>query len=111
VRYAEDESVLDESFESGNEIVYIEKAVHADSEEALLKDPYVFLSAPLSGDTETWPAVHGPGIYAKISLHCFRCAAGGAKSVRSRFNRADAVKWIADNYPDAETHILEHLKS
>jgi hypothetical protein len=111
VRYAEDESVLDESFESGNEIVYIEKTVHADSEDALLMDPYLFLSAPLPSDTEAWPAVHGPGIYAKISLHCFRCAAGGAKSVRSRLNRADAVKWIADHYPDAETQIFEQLKS
>lgn len=100
VRYAEDESILDGNFDSGNEIIYIEKGVHPESEGALLEDPYLFLPAPRPNDAESWHALYGPEIYAKISWHCFQCAAGGAKSVRHRLGSPEeAVKWIAENYP------------
>lgn len=111
VGYAEDESVLDESFESGNEIIFIEKTVQADSEEALLKDPYLFLPAPRADDPAGWHVVYGPDIYAKISLHCFRCAAGGGKSVRNRLSAPLAVKWIAENYAGPDAQILAQLNA
>ncbi len=107
VRYAEDESILDESVESGNEVLYIERQIVADSAEVLLEDPGRFLPPPPPAASDNWVARHGPDISAKISLHCYRCAAGGGRSIRNRATREDAVAWIAANYPEPRAAILK----
>ncbi len=105
VRYAEDESILDGNFESENEILYIERQLHAGSPSALLDNPYLFLPPAISDHPEEWSARHGPDIHAKISLHCFRYAMGEARSIRNHPTREAAVAWIATNYPDPQTAI------
>ena len=109
VEYAEDESALDESVQQRNDLLYIEKTIAAAGEEQLLANPFLLLAPPKPDDTTSWHARHGPGIYAKITAHCFGCASGRAKSVRQRLNPADAVAWIAENYPDAEERIRAEL--
>ena len=111
VRYAEDESILDENIESENEILFIERQVIADPAETLLEKPELFLPAVPLGARDNWVATHGPDIHAQIALHCYRCAAGGGRSIRNRANREDAVAWIAGNYPDARTDILKLIKA
>jgi hypothetical protein len=109
VRYAHDESILDGKIENEHEIIFIERKVHADTPAALLNDPFLFLPPPRIGDRESWHAYFGPDFYAKISLHCFRCVADPAISVRNRFTRAQAANWIAASYPAPEKQILEVL--
>ena len=109
VRYAEDESILDEGLENGNEILFIERQVHTDSEEALLENPLLFLPPAPPAARDNWVALHGPDIHAKISLHCHRCAAGGGRSIRSRPTREEAVAWIAENYPEPQAAIRKLL--
>lgn len=111
VRYAKDDSLLDENVQKGNEILYIERKFHLHTEAALLENPYVFLDPPRIGDTQSWHALYGPDIYAKISLHCHRCSVDPAVSVCNRFPRAQAMAWIAENYPAPETQIITQLKS
>ena len=110
VRYAKDDSLLDEKVEQGNEILFIERKTHAYSEKALLDNPYLFLPPPQIGDTQSWHAFFGPDIYAKISLHCFRCVADPGRSVQNKMTRPQAVGWIAQNYPAPEAQITEALK-
>lgn len=109
VQYADDESVLDESVQNRNEIIFIEKTIREDSAAALLNDPYLLLQPPRPDDAGSWHTLYGPAIYAKITLHCFGCANGGAKSIRHRMTRQPAVAWIAENYPDPEAQILKEL--
>lgn len=109
VRYAEDESILDESFESENEILFIERQLHAEPAAALLEDPYLFLPRASGNNPHDWAGLHGPDIHAKISLHCFRCANGDARSIRNSETRESAVAWIAGNYPDPKATLLELL--
>ena len=106
IHYSVDESILDEDRASGNEILFIERQVVSDSGEVLLAEPGRFLPAVPAAARDNWAALHGADIHAKIALHCYRCAAGGGRSVRSRPSREDAVAWIAANYPDAATEIL-----
>ena len=106
ITYAEDESVLDESIESRNEIVFIEKQVHAHAASELIENPFLFLPPPRPEEANHWSAKFGPSVYAKITLHCFDYARGEAKSVRNRMKPADAVAWIAENYASPETRIL-----
>ena len=110
VHYAEDDSLLDENIQAGHELLFIEKKIHADSAEALLGNPYLFLPLPRVEEAAGWPLLYGPVIYAKISLHCFCCAAGGAKSLRNRLTRDQALAWIAGNYSEPEKQILSKLK-
>ena len=109
IEYADDESALDESVQQRNDVLYIEKALAAETEAQLLEDPYLLLPSPKSDEPAGWHALHGPAVYAKITLHCFACAAGRAKSIRQRLPRAEAVAWIAQNYPDAEKEILRTI--
>jgi hypothetical protein len=99
VRYAQDESILDEGVENGNELLFIERQVCAETPEALLEDPSLFLPPAPVAARDNWAARHGPEIHAKIALHLHRHAAGGARSVRSRSTREEAVAWIAESYP------------
>jgi hypothetical protein len=109
VKYTEDESVLDEGFGHTNEIIFIERKVHADAESALLHDPYLLLPPPRADDPASWHALYGPGIYAKITFHCHACATRAAKSVRQKMTREQAIAWIAGHYSDAESQILKAL--
>lgn len=109
IQYAYDESPLDESVQNRNEILFIETDVHEETASALLKDPYSFLASPRAEDVTGWHALYGPSIYAKISLHSFRCATAAAKSIRHRLSGPKAVAWIAENYPEPETAILKQL--
>jgi hypothetical protein len=108
IEYAYDESPLDENVQNRNEILFIEKKVHAHSEPELLKNPYMLLPPAPADDAASWHALYGPTIYAKITLHCFGCAMA-PKSIRQRMTPQQAVAWIAENYPEAETKILEQL--
>jgi hypothetical protein len=110
VRYAEDESILDGNLESGNEILYIERNVCAETEVTLLENPALFIPAPSPEAGEAWGDRHGPDIHAKIALHCFRCAASGGRSIRNRATRDEAIAWIAGNYPDPQTEILKLIR-
>lgn len=110
VRYAADDRILDESFDTGNEILFIERQVHEHADADLLENPHLFLPAR-TGDPEDWAARHGPDIHAKISLHCFRCANGEAKSIRNSETREAAVAWIAANYPEPRAAIRGLLES
>jgi hypothetical protein len=110
VRYAKDEALLDEKVQSGPEILFIERRVHDDAPEALLENPYLFLPPPQPGDHASAHAVFGPDIYAKVSLHCFRCATDEKQTVRDRFARPQAMAWIAENYPAPEAQIRNALK-
>lgn len=109
VIYAADDSPLDESVGEGNEILFIERRGHPDSPAALLENPCLFLGVPRAGTPEGGKALPEPGLHAKISLHCYLCATTGAKSVRHRFARQEALAWITANYPGAEARILELL--
>src|SRR5262249_42651764 len=109
IKYATDEAVLDEKLENENEILFFEKKIHSDSAQSLLDNPFLILPSPEPGDQSGWHALFGPDIYAKISLHCFRCASGRAESVRHRFAAPYAVAWIAKNYPAPEAQILREL--
>lgn len=109
VQYAEDEAVLDEGFGHTNEIIFIERKIHSDSEAALLKDPYLLLTPPPADETESAATLFGPGIHARITLHCFSCATRSAKSVRPRLPRKEALAWIAGQYSEAESRILETI--
>lgn len=109
VHYAEDESVLDAGIETGNELIFIEKKVHTETEAALLGDPFLFLKPPRTGEPADWRAAHGPDIYAKITLHAFACANGQAKALRQKMTAAEAAKWIAENYVAPDAVILKHL--
>jgi hypothetical protein len=111
VHYAEDEAVLDEGFGHSNEIIFIERDVHAHSEAELLENPFVFLTAPKPDDPKHWSIVHGPGLAAKITLHCHALATRAAKSIRQKHSREEALAWIAGNYPDAETKIAKLIQS
>jgi hypothetical protein len=110
IRYAQDESVLDEKVQKGHEILYIEREVHSHPEQALLTNPYLFLDPPALTDPVRWHVLYGPDIYAKISLHCFRCSVDDSVNVRTRLRRPEAMAWIAQNYPAPETQILQLLK-
>lgn len=110
VRYAEDESILDENFESGHEILFIERQVVADPAETLLEEPGRFLPPAPAAARDNWVAQHGPDIHAQIALHCYRCAAGGGRSIRNRATREEAVAWIAGNYPAPKAEIIERIK-
>jgi hypothetical protein len=110
VQYAYDESPLDENIENANEIIYIEKTVREESASQLLDHPYLFLTAPAADEATSWPARFGASIHAQITLYCFDCASGRAKSVRHRMNREDTAAWIATNYPEPEKRIREKLK-
>lgn len=110
VTYAEDESVLDDSIENGNEILFIEKQVRADPVAGLVSDPFGFLPPAKPEDTTSPHALHGPSIYAKITLHAYRCATGETRNLRHRLDRTAALAWIAENYPDAETQLLAKLR-
>lgn len=109
VEYAEDDSALDESVQERNDILYIEKSLEARPPAQLLENPYLFLPPPAADDTTSWPARFGPAIHAQITLHCFRCATGEAKSIRQRLAREPAIAWIAENYPDPAPALLRHL--
>jgi hypothetical protein len=109
VQYSDDDAVLDESFGHTNEVIFIERKIHADSESALLTDPYLLVPKPAEGDKSSWHALYGVSIHAKITLHCHACASRTAKSVR-RLSRDQAVAWIAENYRDAEDQILKALR-
>jgi hypothetical protein len=111
VRYAEDEGILDEDFEAGNEILFIERQLSTHAPDALLAEPQCFLPPPPERARDNWVAVHGPEIHAQIALHCYRCAAGGGRSIRNRGTREAAVAWIAGNYPDARAEILGLIAS
>jgi hypothetical protein len=110
VTYAEDESVLDENIESGNEILFIEKQLHRHTAPALIENPFLFLPPPRPDDPNQWSAQFGPSVFAKISVHCFDYARGEAKSIRNRMKPLEAVAWIAENYPSPETRIVAALK-
>jgi hypothetical protein len=111
VHYTDDEAVLDEGFGHSNEIIYIERMIHSESADALLNDPSLLLPPPAPGpeDARGWRAIFGPGIYAKITLHCYACATRASKTVRHRMTRDQAVAWIAEQYPDPEPKILKTL--
>lgn len=109
VHYTDDEAVLDEGFGHGNEIILIEREIHAEVEPVLLKDPTSFL-ATRAAAASTWSTQFGPAIYAQVTLHCFRCATRTAKSIR-RLDREAAFTWIAGQYPNAEDEILSRLAS
>ncbi len=109
IEYAEDESALDESVQQRNDILYIERSLLAETAAQLLESPYVLLHPPVPDDTTDLHARFGPSIYAKISLHCFRCATGEAKSIRQRLAREPALAWIAENYPYAESDLRGRL--
>ena len=111
VHYSDDEAMLDEGFGHTNEIIFIEREVHDLSEAALLENPFLLLPATAPDDAKHLSRVHGPGIYAKITLHAYSCATRTAKSLRSRLNRDDAVVWIAENYPDAESQIAKQISA
>jgi hypothetical protein len=112
VQYAYDESPMDENVQDRNEIIYIERTVLApEAEEELLRNPHALLPAPAPEDAGSWTARFGPDIHAKISLHCFRCANGDAKSPRHRMNGAQLVEWIAGNYSDPAAQIRKILTS
>jgi hypothetical protein len=109
IRYARDETVLDDKIEAEHEIIFIERAVHDHAPAALLDNPFLFLPPPQIGDRGSWHAFYGPDFYAKVSLHCLRCVQDETISVRKRFTRAQAAGWIATNYPAPETQIREAL--
>ena len=110
VQYTDDEAVLDESFGHTNEIIYIERKIHSDSEAALLSDPYLLLPPNKAEDAASWPAKYGANIHAKITLHCHACAMRAAKSVRTRLARDEALAWIAAQYQEPEAQILKLLQ-
>ncbi len=105
IEYAEDESALDEGVQQRNDILYIEKTLPTETAAQLLENPYLVLPASKPDDATSWHARFGPSIYAKITLHCFRCATGETKSIRPRLEREPAIAWIAENYPTAEADI------
>lgn len=109
VHYGEDESMLDEGFGHTNEILFIEREIHEVTEAALLANPFLLLPATAPDDATHLSRVHGPGIYAKITLHGYACATRTAKSLRPRLNREEAITWIAGNYPDAESEIAKRI--
>lgn len=109
VRYAQDESILDENFQNGNEILLIERHAVAASALELLEDPGRFLPAPPPAARDNWVALHGPDIHAKIALHCHRYASGAGKSVRQKSTREEAIAWIAANYPEPLSEIRRLL--
>jgi len=98
VRYAVDESILDENLESGNEILFIERRIVAEPAAQLLTEPASFLPPPPPAASDNWAAHHGADIHLKIALHCYRYAAGTSRSIRNRATREEAVAWIAGNY-------------
>lgn len=109
VEYAEDESALDENVQQRNDILYIEKSLQPETPAQLLENPSLLLPAPGADDTTSWSARFGASIYAKITLHLFRCATGEAKSIRPRLAREPAFAWIAENYPEPEAALLAAL--
>ncbi|MBI5692800.1 MAG: hypothetical protein HZC55_22200 [Verrucomicrobia bacterium] len=109
VRYSEDEAILDENVESGNEILFIQRQVIADTAEALLEDPGRFLPPPPPAASDNWVAHHGPDIHLKIALHCYRYAAGNGRSIRNKASREEAMTWIASTYADPKPAILKLL--
>ncbi len=111
IRYAEDESILDEGIESTHELLFIERQIVSVSAAALLEDPFLFLPPPAVGAVDNWAATYGPDIHAKIALHCYRCAAGGGRSIRSRTSREEAAEWIASTYPEARAEVLKLLQA
>jgi hypothetical protein len=111
VQYADDEAVLDESFGHTNEIIYIERKIHADSAAELLSDPDLLLAAQNAEDPASLRAKYGANIHAKITLHCHACATRAAKSVRTRLARDEALAWITANYQEPETQILKLLQN
>lgn len=111
VHYALDETILDGDFAHGNEILFIEREVNALPAESLLEDPHRFIPASRAGAQDNWTAIHGPDIHAKVALHCYRCAAGGGRSIRNRATREEAMAWIAENYPDARNEIRGMIRA
>ena len=111
VQYADDESVLDEGFGHTNEMIFIERKIHSETEAALLNDPFLLLPPARVDDTTSCHALHGPTIYAKITLHCHACAMRTVKSLRQRMTREEAFVWIAENYPEPEKQISKALSA
>ena len=111
VQYRDDESVLDESFGHTNEIIYIERKLHSESESALLADPFLLLSAAKPEDPANPVSKYGPDIFGQVTLHCHACANRTAKSIRQRLDREQAFAWIAEQYPSARDKILEILRA
>jgi len=111
VQYSDDEDILDESFGHTNEIIFIEREIHSYSAQDLLQNPHLLLPAAVVDDEKNWSATHGADIHAKITLHCYACANREAKSVRNRLDREQAIAWIAEQYPDPVSRILDVLEA
>lgn len=110
VEYAEGESALDENVQDRNDILYLEKSLPPETAPQLIENPHLFLPAPASDDTTSLSARFSASIYSKITLHCFRCATGEARSIRQRLAREPAFAWIAAQYPEPEAELLRHLR-
>lgn len=104
VRYAEDESILDQNIEGANELLYIARSPAFDDVRQLLDEPGRFI--PVAEEPEGWVARHGVGVHAAVALHCFRCAGSGGRSVRNQASRDEAVAAIVARHPDARAEIL-----
>lgn len=109
ISYGTDDSLLDEGMEGGNEILFIERQAHPHSAEALLENPGLFLPAAPALGGKSLAEQYGADIHARIALHCYRCAAGGGRSIRSRETREEAFAWIAETYPDAKAEVATLL--
>ena len=109
IQYTEDDSILDEGFGHTNEIIFIERQVHGDTELALLQNPSLLLPPPKAGEQDALAGKYGPDIYAKITLHCYACTTRSAKPVRQRLDREKALEWIAAQYTDPVPQILKVL--
>jgi hypothetical protein len=104
VRYAEDESILDQNIEGANELLYIARSPAFNDAVQLLDEPGRFI--PAAEEPEGWVARHGVGVHAAVALHGFRCAGSGGRSVRNQASRDEAVAAIVARYPDARAEIL-----
>jgi hypothetical protein len=109
VQYTDDESILDEGFGHTNEIIFIERKVHADTELALVENPSLLLPPAKTDEPDPWTAKYGTDIYAKITLHCYACTTRSAKPVRQRLDREKALDWIAAQYAEPVPQILKVL--
>ena len=98
-------------FQDQNEILFIAKETTTAAATELIDNPYLYLPSPNAQEIDRWQMLYGGGICAKISLHCYRCANGEAKSVRQKLNREEAVKWIHENYTDAVEQLRTKLNS
>jgi hypothetical protein len=91
-------------------VFLIEREIVTPNVSDLISNPYLFIHPPDPTNPHSWHNIYGPGIYAAVSLHCFRAATGHSKMTRNRLSQSGSSQWIHESYPNAQDELHRLLQ-